>query len=175
MINTFGVDINTLDSAIVGQAPSQEQSQSQEVQRLVQEQMAPFQEMMGQQNAYKQQQQEQQTQAANTEVRDFAAKAEFLGDVRHQMADLIDMGAARGENITMERAYSLACMSDPHIQSVLQGRQKKAQLQGNNNTMATKRAAASSIGGQRIGGGGGNGAQSMRDAIASAWDGQGQM
>ena len=175
MINTFGVDINALDSAIVGQAPSPEQSQSQEVQRLVQQQMAPFQEMLGQQNAYKQQQQRQQAQQANSEVQTFAQKAEFLGDVRHQMADLIDMGSARGENITMERAYSLACMSDPRIQSVLQERQKKAQLQGNNNTMAGKRAAASSLGGQRIGGGGGNGAQSMRDMISSAWDTQGQM
>ena len=175
LINDFGVDINTLDSALVGQAPSQEQSQSQEVQRLVQEQMAPFQEMMGQQNAYKQQQQEQQAQAANNEVRDFAARAEFIGDVRHQMADLIDMGAARGETMTMERAYSLACMSNPHIQSVLQGRQKKAQLAAGNNNMATKRAAASSIGGQRIGVGGGTGAMSMRDTIASAWDSQDQM
>lgn len=174
LIKDFGVDINTLDSAIVGAAPSQQQSQSNEVQRLVQEQMAPFQEMMGQQNAYKQQMDSQRTTAANNEVQAFSQNAEFLNDVRLDMADMIDAASARGVNMSMEDAYNKACAINPQISAVMSQRQQQANLTASTNTMATKRAAASSISGRQVGGGGGSGPMSMRDTIASAYDNAGR-
>jgi hypothetical protein len=174
LIKDFGVDINTLDSAIVGAAPSPQQSQSDEVQRLVAEQMAPFQQMMGQQNAYQQQQVNQRTEAANTEVRTFSANAEFLGDVRHDMADMIDAAAARGQNMTMEDAYNKACAINPQISAVMAQRKQQADLTASTTTMATKRAAASSLNGRQIGNGGNSGGGSMRDTIADAWDNAGR-
>jgi hypothetical protein len=175
MIETFGVDINTLDSAIVGAAPSQATQQNSEVERMLTERLAPFEQMMGQQNAYQQQQADQRTQMANTEVQQFSTKAEFLGDVRHDMADLIEMAGARGQKMTMEEAYSKACAINPQISSVMAERAKRTALTSGNNSIAAKRAAASSVNGRQIGGGGGGGNLSMHDTIAAAWDSHGSI
>jgi hypothetical protein len=175
LIQNFGVDINTLDSAIVGAAPSQQDQQSNEVQRLVAEQMAPFQEMMGQQNAYKHQQEQQRVNSANTEVAEFSTKAEFLNDVRHDMADLIQMAGSRGQHMTMQDAYDKCCAMNPQIAGVLAERAQRTALTGGSNTMAAKRLAASSVNGTRGGSGGGGTAMSMHDTISAAWDNAGQI
>lgn len=172
LISDFGVDINTLDSAIVGAAPSPGQQQNAAFEDALNKRMAPFEEMLGQQNAYKTQQANQRTTDATNEIRTFAETAEFLSDVREDMADLLEMAAARGADMTTQDAYDKACMLNPQIQSVLQQRAETLRLQGDTNTMAGKRKAASSITGRQVGSGGGSGAISMRDTIAAAWDGQ---
>ncbi len=172
MITTFGVDINTLDSAIVGAAPSAEVQQNNQLEQMMNARMKPFEEMMGQQKAYQQQQATQRTETANSEVAAFSQKAEFLGDVRNDMADLIEMAANRGQTMSMEEAYGKACAINPQISAVLHERQKREALTGNNNTMASKRLAASSVNGQRIGNGAGKTSMSMHDTIAAAWDNQ---
>lgn len=175
LIKDFGVDINTLDSAIVGEAPPAHIQQNSEVERLLAERLAPFEQMMGQQNAYQQQQHQQKQQAANAEVHNFAQNAEFLADVRMDMADLIDMSSKQGRELTMQQAYDKACTLNPQIQAVLAQRAQQAQLTAGSNTMAGKRAAAASVHGHRGGAGGGNGPASMRDTIAAAWDGAGKI
>lgn len=175
MINDFGVDINTLDSAIVGQAPPPEQQENQRIEQMVAQRLAPFEQMMGQQNAYAEQQKAQQQEAANNEVATFAQNAEFFNDVRQDMADLVDMADKRGYPMSMQEAYDKACALKPEIQSVLAERQQRQSLMASNNSIASKRNAASSVNGQQIGGGGGSGGMSMRDTIASAWDSQGRV
>jgi hypothetical protein len=88
------------------------------------------------------------------------------------MADLIDMSAKQGREITMQQAYDKACTLNPQIQAVINQRTQQQQLTQGSNTMAGKRAAASSITGSRGGAGSGGSSGSMRDTIASAWDGQ---
>ena len=175
MIKDFGIDINTLDSAIVGEAPPAHQQESARIEQLVAERMAPFEQMMGQQNAYANQQKQQAQETANTEVAEFAKTAEFLNDVRNDMADLIDMAAKRGYNMPMQEAYDKACSFKPEIQSVLDERKKRADLLQSNNSIANKRVAASSVNGQQIGAGGGGSAMSLHDTIAAAWDNQGKV
>ncbi len=172
MINDFGVDINTLDSAIVGQAPPAEQQESDRIDQLVAERMKPFEAMMGQQNAYKEQQATQVQEAANTEIKAFADNAEFINDVRHDMADFLEMADKRGQQMTVQEAYDKACMLKPEIQTVLNERKQRAALTASNNTIASKKNAASSVNGRQVGGGGGSSAASMRDTIANAWDNQ---
>jgi hypothetical protein len=127
---------------------------------------------MGQQNALQQQQAQQQQETAENEVVAFGENAEFLADVRMDMADLIDMASKRGQSMTMQDAYNKACVLNPQIQAVLQQRQQHKQLTGNSNTMANKRLAGSSITGNRGGGGAGGSGGSMRDTISNAWDNQ---
>lgn len=175
MISDFGVDINTLDSAIVGQpAPAYTQEQDR-VERLLAERLAPFEQMLGQQNAYAQQQKTQVQEAANREVQEFSQQAEFLNDVRHDMADLVDMAAKRGYNMPLKEAYDKACAFNPEVSAIMNERQKRASLTANNNSIASKRNAASSVNGRQIGGGGANPNASIRDSIASAWDSQGKI
>jgi hypothetical protein len=172
LISNFGVDINTLDSAIVGQAPPAEMQQNNQFEQQLNERMAPFEAMMGQQNAYQEQQAQQRQEQANTEVRDFGQTAEFLGDVRHDMADMIEMAAKRGQQMSVQQAYDKACAINPQISSVIQERQKHAQLTGSNNSMAAKRQAASSVNGTRGGTGGGGENMTMRDTLSASWDTQ---
>ena len=172
MIGDFGVDVNTLDSALVGAAPTQEQTQHSQYESMLNERLAPFEQMMGQQNAYQKQQDNQRQEAAVNEVRAFADGHEFLADVREDMADMIDMATSRGATMTIEDAYKKACMLNPQIQSVITKREQQAQLTSNSNTMAGKRLAASSITGGKGGIGGGNGSGSLRDTLSAAWDGQ---
>ena len=171
LISNFGVDINTLDSALVGAAPTADQSQQAQIEALVAQRMKPFEDQMGQESAYRQQQETKKQETAISDVQDFAKTAEFLSDVRHDMADLIDMTSARGGTITMEQAYAKACALNPQIQAVIAQRAKQTALTGGQTTMASKRAAASSLNGSRVGVGG-NAEGSMRDTISSAWDSQ---
>ena len=171
LISQFGVDINTLDSAIVGAAPSQEVQQTSQMEQMLAQRLAPFEAMMGQQNAMVAQQKTQQQETANTEVQNFSQQAEFLNDVRMDMADMIDMAAKRGLDMTLEDAYAKACAINPQISAVMAERAQRETLTGANNTMASKRLAASSVNGRQIGGGGGK-AVSMRGTIEDAWDSQ---
>ncbi len=175
LIHQYGVDIGQLDSAIVGSQPTEQQSQNSQLERMLQERMAPFEQQMGQQRAYEQQQHQQKQEQANNEVVEFSQNAEFLSDVRYDMADLIDMADKQGRPISMQKAYEAACSLHPQIQAVLDQRKQQQQLAGGTNAMALKRAAASSITGSRGGAGGGGGSQSMRDALVDAWDGQGKI
>ena len=127
---------------------------------------------MGQQKAYQQQQATQRTETANSEVAAFSQKAEFLGDVRNDMADLIEMAANRGYSMSMKEAYGKACALSPQITAVLAERSKRDALTGNKTTMESKRIAAYSLNGQRIGTNSGNSSMSMHDTIAAAWDNQ---
>ena len=172
MITDFDVDINTLDSAIVGAAPSAENQQTNQLDQMLKERLAPFEQMMGQQNAYQEQQATQRTEAANSEVAEFSKTAEFMNDVRNDMADLIDMAAKRGQDMSMQDAYSKACSLNPQIVDIMQKRHQTAQLTGQKTTLASKHLAASSVNGARIGNGEGGGNLSMHDTLSAAWDNQ---
>jgi hypothetical protein len=171
LINEFGVDIHTLDSALVGAAPDPEVQQQSQLEQMLAERLAPFEQMMGQQNALVQQQAAQRQEAVNSEVIEFSKTHEFLPDVRLDMADLIDAAAARGVNMTMEEAYTKACAIHPEVSKILSERQEKERLLGGRNTLAAKRAASSSVTGRKTGAGGAENL-ALRDTIAAAWDNQ---
>jgi hypothetical protein len=167
LIGQFDIDINALDGALVGQEV--QRSPEQTMQDMIDKQLAPI---MGQ---YQQHQQNQNTQVrenARTEVQQFSQQAEFLEDVRVDMADMIDMASARGQKMPMNEAYAKACAMHPGIQQVLQQRAEQKRVTGGNSNMAGKRLAASSVIGHRGGNGGGSGPTSLRDSIADAWDSQ---
>lgn len=175
LISEFGVDVNTLDSALVGAAPTPEAHQVSQIEQMVAQKLAPFEAMMGQQNAMVQQQKAQQQETANTEVQNFSQQAEFLNDVRMDMADMIDMAAKRGVDMTLEDAYAKACAINPQISGVLAERAQRETLTGANTTMSSKRNAASSVVGRQVGVGAGGGDMSMRDTMNAAWDNQGKI
>lgn len=68
-------------------------------------------------------------QATNSQIKEFAEKNEFFGDVHLKMAGFIDAGSAT----TLEEAYDQACWATPEIRDVLMKRQ---QLQGRQSAAA---------------------------------------
>jgi hypothetical protein len=170
LISHYGVDIGALDAALVGE-PVPEQVQGQHhIETLLDQRLAPINNMMETLNQMQMQKQGNAQQDAVAEVQEFGKNAEFLNDVRNDMADLIEMANARGMSMTLEEAYNKACALNPQIQAVLNQRSEAERLKTEQESLAAKQNAASSIAGRQIGGQSGGIDNSLRGTIASAWD-----
>ena len=170
LISQFGVDVSTLDNVLVGKAPPPEQQQQTEVQSAIDQAVAPYQQFMGQFQQQPPPQQETFNAGITSDIDTFSAdpKNEFYKDVRMDMADLLDMAAKRGEEMSMDQAYDRACHMRPDIRQIINGRISQDDVN-------TRRNAASSVTGGPGGPGAGNGAGSMRDTIESAFDNAGRV
>ena len=167
LITHYGIDINALDSVLAGQEP--QQGPNSEIEKMLDQRLAPVNQMMQSLGDMQQQKQQANQQQVQTEIEQFAQENEFLGDVRNDMADLIDMAAKQGRNLTLQEAYDRACSLNPQISSVLADRARQNELLGNQQSIASKHSAASSIHG-RQGGVADTAQMSMRDQIANAWE-----
>lgn len=170
MINHYGVDISALDAMLVGNEPSAGQAQNTQFEQMLDQRMAPVNQLLGQMQAQEQQTHQDNITQATSAVAEFSKNAEFLNDVRHDMADLVDMAHARGQTMDLKDAYDKACALNPQVSSVIAQRASDAALMGSQNTIAGKRNAASSLNGKRSGTGGSGGAMSLRDSLDAAWD-----
>jgi hypothetical protein len=171
MINNYGVDIEALDNALVGNEP--QPSQNTAIEHMIEQRMAPVNQLLGQLQERQQATVQQTQQAADQEVAQF--QGEFLSDVRNDMADIIDAAASRGQEMNLQKAYDIAVSLRPEIQSVLSERQKNADLLGQEQVLSQKRNAASSLNGRQSGDGSGNEDLSLRDQIAQGFSEQGRI
>ena len=168
LIKQFGVDIKSLDNMLVGEAPPPEVQQQNAVQQQIAQAVAPYQQHMAQmQQQQRYAEQQAQGQVAQ-EVNSFGSQHEFYNDVRSDMADLLDMAANRGRQMSMEEAYNTACAAHPQISKVMSNRQSAEQV-------ASKRQAATSIYGSPGGAMGGAQSGSIEQALNDAWDNVGRM
>jgi hypothetical protein len=167
LIKQFGVDVRALDNALVGQKPPKEMQQQSEMDRMFNERLGPLQKQLETYQQREQREQQQQQQVIQTELQQFASSNEFYPDVRADMADLLDMAANRGRQMSLQEAYNTACQAHPQIAKIINGRTSAAQV-------GRKRTAASSIHG---GPGGSMSADStsLTAALHDAWDNAGRM
>lgn len=169
IIKVYGVDINTLDSALVGQPPPQgSQQQMPDVNAAVQQALAPLYQAA-------QSRQMQITQAAEgearTELETFAADPanEFFQDLRHEMADIIELGERRGRTISISDAYKQAAMLHPEVSKVMLARQQGASArQLTQNAQRARSAAVSVRGTAPVGNPAGPEPSSIRESIEAA-------
>ncbi len=167
-IDKFQIDINTLDGLLTGKAS--DPAPNTQMQDMIRQELAPMQTFMEQHNQGLQQQQVQAQQDGANSVAEFGKNAEFLGDVRNDMADLLDMAAKRNQSMTLQQAYDKACAINPEVSQVLTDRASERQLMGNNNNIQSKLNASSSVTGLRAGDGAAKKTGNMRDTISDAWD-----
>ena len=155
LIKQFGIDIGTLDSMLVGEAPREEDNVSKIVDQRIQQ-------FIAQQQAV---QNKQQQGVIQSEVQQFASnpKNEFYADVRSDMADLMDLAANRGQPLSLEAAYEKACAMNPQISQIIASRTNSA-------SAAQKKAAAASISGSPSGPGSVPEADDIRSALELAWN-----
>jgi len=165
LIKQFGVDIRTLDNMLVGEAPPPEVQQQSAVQQAVQQAVAPYQQHMQQIEQQRQYQAQAAQQEVANEVQHFAQtpENEFYHDVKMEMADILDLAANRGREMSMQEAYEQACQLNPQIRQIVQGRQSQQSVQN-------KRRAGSSIHGTLGGDGSSSAPDSTRAAIEMAWE-----
>jgi hypothetical protein len=171
LISHYGVDIATLDGILSGQQQQQSNPNTQ-LEDMLDQRMAPFNQYMAQQQQQQQYGMLQQQEDANQQVIQFSADKEFIADVRDDMADLMDMAGKRGISMSLDQAYDKACAIHPDVSSVMQQRQKQQSIMGTHQNAVQKKAASVSLTGTQGGAGGLDTSMSLRDTIADAWNGQ---
>lgn len=172
IVNQFGVGrfgnnfIEMLDSALAGQAPKD--NPSSEIEQVLNQKLAPVQQMLTQfQQAQIQQQQLAQQQAAN-EVEQFLAQAEFGNDVREDMADILEVAQRRGVNMSLQDAYKKAVMMNDNVRSVLNQRAQAKKAQSSTQAAQRAKSVAVSVSGAAPMGGMQAPATDVRSAIEAA-------
>ena len=171
LIQNYGIDIATLDGLLSGQ-PVQTTEQTQ-LETMFEQRMGPVNQLLEQMQQNQTQNANAQQQHAHDSVNQFSENAEFMSDVRMDMADLLDMSAKRGQDMTLEQAYHKACAIHPEISQVIAQRNAQKNAMGNNQSMESKRAASNtSLTGGQGGAGGTAGNLSMRQQIEEAWNSQ---
>lgn len=152
IVNQFGTGrfgngfIEMLDSALAGQTPRQDPQQVA-MEQVLNQRLAPMQNMLTQFQQAQLQQQQQATQAAQTEVSTFLDRAEFGEDVREDMADIIESYSRRGQSITLQDAYKKACLMNDNVRSVLSQRVKAKGAQQSTQAAQKARSAAVQVSG----------------------------
>lgn len=145
LVGHYGVDLNTLDSAIAStitgeQTAAPEQGGNPDIERMIEERMAPVNQLMNGVTQFQQQQHQKTQQATQQNIQQFAADPanEFFADVKQDMADMFDLATKRGQKISLQDAYDKAVAINPQISGVLNKRQTAQSL-------TQKRNASSSV------------------------------
>ena len=152
IVNQFGTGrfgngfIEMLDSALAGQTPKQDPQQLA-MEQVLNQRLAPVQQMLTQFQQAQIQQQQQATQAAQTEVQSFIERAEFGNDVREDMADIIEAAQRRGQNISLQDAYKKACLMNDSVRAVISQRAKARGAQQTTQAAQKARSAAVQVSG----------------------------
>lgn len=174
LIQAYGVDISQLDEALVaqsgGQAPAKGGNIDPGMMSLIDERLQPVQQLMQKMEANAQAAQRANNEANQRTLTDFAAKNEFYNDVRHQMADFLDVAAQNGQKMTLEEAYERACAINPQISSVKAERSKQEALMNGKKNMAAKRTASGSLAPAADTPNTSGAGDPMRQAIEDAWE-----
>lgn len=155
LIKDYGVDIRALDDALAGSVTVDPVQAT--VEKLVEQRLAPFQQYIAQQEEARQQAAAYQAQQTQMTVERMAQDPAFpyFQDVRHDMADVIDLSAKRGVYLSLEQAYQRAVAMNPEINQALAAQQasdaKKAAAQTANARAQRALNASKSVGGAPVG------------------------
>jgi hypothetical protein len=170
LIKDYNIDISALDAALSGQATSTQGQQpdvSAQVKQLLAQELAPFKERIA---AEERMHQEQVSHTIETMSADHV-NFPYFQDVREDMADLIEIKAARGVYLSLEQAYSIATGGNPTVNAANQAlRERTAALEADA-TARKARNAAASIGGSPASLAGGADPNDLRGTIAAAMEG----
>ena len=164
LIKAYGVDITTLDNILAGlpaqpAAMQQQQFRDPRVDQMLQEAQAA-----------QRQREEQLARQSAAEVERFGEGKEFFGDVRGIMADMIEVSARQGFELSLQDAYDRAVQLHPEIGKVLSQRAQAEAARNPNRSTARSRAAASSVKGSPAGGPSRQAGGSIRDDILSSME-----
>lgn len=134
-IKNFNVDLRTLDQLLADQSVPDDPMDR--VNQLVEQRLAPI---VGQFEAIQHRNQQAATQAAQSEIERFATdpKNEFFGDVQDLVADIIELGLQRGQQVSLTDAYQRAILLHEPTRRVIEAR--KAREQAHQKTSAARAA-----------------------------------
>jgi hypothetical protein len=170
IVRNYGVDVNALADALDRMPNGQMQplhGQPQQAQQMMTDPRVD--QLLAQLQGLQQQKQEAVVQKAVEEVETFGSDKEFFEDVREDMADLLEVAARRGIDLSLEQAYERACKMQPDIAKVLEAREAAKRAGNLQGSTQRAKAAASSVRGTPSGVPSSNPAD-LRGAIEAAFE-----
>lgn len=119
LIKQYGVDINELDSALAGEAPN---PQASGLEQMLEQRLAPLQQFVQQQQYQAMLAQQARTESAAEAIQRMSedtVKYPYFDQVREEMADIIELSAKRGHQVSLEEAYGRAVMMNPETAALV--------------------------------------------------------
>jgi hypothetical protein len=153
IIQEYGIDIQLLDNALSGNIRNAPPAPDP----YVQQQIQPLVEFVNQFKAQQQQASQRTEQEAQVEIEQFFANEEqfpYANDLRDEIADVLELSARRGVQMSLQDAYGRATMLHPTISKLVENRgvasqvaQQNAAAQKARNTAVSVRNAPAQSGG----------------------------
>lgn len=150
LISGYGIDIPTLDDVLSGQV-KQVPEEEQRLTALMEKHLAPVRQILGEVERGRQEVGQRVIADVDSEIAQFESKAEFIEDVRNDMADFLEIAAKNGRKLTLQGAYDKAVALRPDLSKILQERSRISSLKDGGKRLDGKRRAAASIHGSSAG------------------------
>lgn len=172
IIQNYGIDVRILDQVLssgvsINQAPARTASMDPTIMQALQ----PVYGFMNEIQQARQQREMRQMQEAEALIEQHAEKP-FFDDLRDDIADLMEIAAKRGVDMSIDQAYEKALALNPEMSKIVADRKAAEQARMNGGTRVAKaRRAASTITGAPVGTPDGKGGpKSRREALEEAWE-----
>jgi hypothetical protein len=150
LIGGYGIDIATLDDVLSGQI-KQVPEEEQRLTALMEKHLAPVRQILGEVERGRAEVGQRVIADVDNEIAQFESKAEFIEDVRNDMADFLEMAAKNGRKLTLQEAYDKAVTLRPDLSKIIQERSRVSNLKDEGKRLDGKRKAASSVHGSSAG------------------------
>lgn len=167
LVGHYGVDIETLDQALSGSLP--QNNEETRLNQMLEQRLQPVNQLMQRLNQMEQAQAQQVQGRAAQDVQQMIAdtqKYPHFEAARYMMADFMDMAAQQGRSMSLDEAYQQAVAYSGLQQGMMQ--------EQNQQRLQQKQNAASSVAGRRSGGSSGApdySGMSLRETIAAQFAG----
>jgi hypothetical protein len=180
IIKQFNIDIGTLDSLLAGSPVSEQVRQQSDVEKLLDQRLAPVMSYFQQQQAERQRIIQESEQRVVQTVEQMAVdhvNYPYFSEVREDMADIIEMGAKRNIDVSLQEAYNRAVRMNGHTAQAVETRQStqaatQAALQAHQEAQKAKGAAVSVSGSPSTTSGPTVDPSNLRSLISSQLDGR---
>jgi hypothetical protein len=166
LISQFQVNPAQVAGFLKGENP--EPSQNEQMQQMINKQMAPVHQQLQHYQQRDQQMRQQGQEQIKGKIREFAQANEFYGDLSETMADIMDIAARNGREMGLQEAYDAAAWQHPEIRKVMLARQSQGQIQ-------QRKRAASSIHGTPGGEGSSAAPADLRSTLEQAFQNANRM
>lgn len=147
IVQDFGVDIEMLDSALVGQPMQANGSSSPNIEHLIDQRMAPVTKFVQQWEQRARAEEQALEQSVEEELDAFEAdpKNIFFRDVQDDIMVMMSIAAERGEELSLADAYDRAVRMRPEFLEVVERQSRGKKVSQNRKTLEQKKRAASSV------------------------------
>ncbi len=171
IIQNYGIDIQTLDRVLSSGAPLTQQPARASIDPAIAQALQPMYGFMNEIQQARQQSELRKQQEAEALIEKHAEKP-YFDDLREDMADIMEIAAKRGIEMTIDQAYDKALVMNPEISTLVSAKRAAEEAKKNGGTrLAKARRAASTIAGSPSGAPDGKTTpKNRREQLEQAWE-----